>query len=70
MPGRPRCEEPKTLRRSQRRGTDSTDTGAGHYSSTPARQVASQSDSGLARIRQADTSAMGRSDQQRSNQNR
>ena len=53
MPGRSRCEEPKTLRRSQRRGTDSTDTGAGHYSSTPARQVASRSDSGLARIRQA-----------------
>ena len=54
MPGRSRCEEPKTLWRSQRRGTDSTDTGAGHYSSTPARQVASRSDSGLARIRQAE----------------
>ena len=54
MTSRSRCEEPKALKRSQRRGADSTDTGTGHYNITPVCQVASRSDSGLARIRQAE----------------
>ena len=54
MTGRPRCEEPKALRRSRRRGAVSTDLGARPNNITPVCQATSLPDSGLARPRQAD----------------
>ena len=49
MTSRLRCEEPKALRRSQRRGAVSAERGAGHYNITPVCQVVSRPDSGLGR---------------------
>ena len=54
MTSRSMCEGPKALQRSQVRDAESTDTGTRHDNNTPVCQVTSRSDSGLARIRQAE----------------